>query len=229
VSERLQSNTCAALPRDAGSFYSQSSPPLTNELRPSESHRRLQAQRRLSIPHRHECGATGGAPVRCLREAREARRCAVAKEASPGAGPSPVSLEPRRRAPVALASLAVEGFCDAAPAQRLHHHAAERPRRGLARRLPNGDRGGCAGRSGERGCCVRRGGRVTRDVIRDARRPQPPRVQPHVEARRRDATTDGYGAPETPEPRESAPPPRDAGYARLHRAEEAPPRHLSPP
>ena len=146
VSERLQSENCPQLPRDAGSFYHQSSAPLTDEPRPSESHRRLQAQRRGAVPHLRECGAADGAPVLCLREAREARRGAVAKEACPGAAPSPVSLEPRRRAPVALAALAVEGFCDAAPAQRLHHHVAERPRRGLARRLPNGDGGGRAGR-----------------------------------------------------------------------------------
>ena len=49
---------------------------------------------------------------------------------------------------------------------------------------------------------VGRGGRVARDIIRDARRPQPPRIQPHVEARRRDANTNRYGAPEAPEPRE---------------------------
>ena len=132
VSERLQSNTCAALARDAGSFYDQSSAPLIDELRPSASRRHLQAQRRLRVKHLRERRAAGGAPVLCLREAREARRGAVAKEAFPGAAPSPVSLEPRRRAPVALASLAVEGFCDTAPAQRLHHHVTERPRRGLA-------------------------------------------------------------------------------------------------
>ena len=92
-------------------------------------------------------GAADGAPVLCLREAREARRGAVAKEACPGAAPSSKTLEPRRRAPVALAALAVEGFCDAAPAQRLHHHAAERPRRGprappatRRRRRPRGPR-----------------------------------------------------------------------------------------
>ena len=89
VSERLQSDNSPQLARDAGSFYHQSSAPLTDEPRPSESRRRLQAQRRGALPHLHECGAADGAPVLCLAEAREARRGAVAKEAFPGAAPSP--------------------------------------------------------------------------------------------------------------------------------------------